>query len=98
MVRERVQQGIAILTEIDPHWWWKIDLGELDMESGTKDILGQLFGGYGAGCERIATFLGKEYCHDFFGADYGFNIGNRDDPTVQELQKEWERIITERVK
>ena len=99
MIRERVQKGIAVLNEIFPHWWDRIDLGMLDMESGHNDILGQLFGGYHQGSERVARYLNRDFCVNYYGADLGFNAGHAvKDPSIAELQREWERVIRELVK
>ena len=50
---ERVAAGAALLDERAPGWRAKIDLAVLDLDSDSGCILGQVFGGYVAGLERI---------------------------------------------
>ena len=50
---ERVAAGAALLDERAPGWRAKIDLAVLDLDSDTSCILGQVFGGYVAGLERL---------------------------------------------
>lgn len=53
MFESEVTAGVTILDYHDPEWYEKIDLERLDMQSIENDILGQLFGGYFAGLDKL---------------------------------------------
>jgi hypothetical protein len=50
---ERVARGAALLDQYRPGWADEIDLHELRIESGSDCVLGQLYGDYGEGRERL---------------------------------------------
>jgi hypothetical protein len=50
---ERVARGAALLDQYRPGWTGEIDVHELRIESGSDCVLGQLYGDYGEGRERI---------------------------------------------
>lgn len=52
-VAERVRKGAKLLDKEYPGWEKRIDLSILDLESTCDCILGQLYGGYGAGLEAL---------------------------------------------
>ena len=59
---ERVEAGAALLDERAPGWRAKIDTAVLDLNSDSRCILGQVFGGYVAGLESIG---GRAVRHGF---------------------------------
>lgn len=48
-----VQECAELLDEVMPDWYTKIDERLLNLTSGTKCIIGQLYGGYGAGMRKL---------------------------------------------
>ncbi len=58
-IKERVQAGADLLDKVLPDWWNgketpTIDLEILEMNSPNMCVLGQCFGEYSAGCEKLA--------------------------------------------
>ena len=43
ILSERVAKGVELLDKIDPEWFLKIDLEELDFQGPGRDVLQQLF-------------------------------------------------------
>jgi hypothetical protein len=54
---EAVQRGAALLDDLDPQWFEHIDLGRLDMGECARCILGQIYGNYTTGLDRIGNDL-----------------------------------------
>ncbi len=52
-VEARVARGVRLLDVYTPDWTSCIELRELRMESYSDCILGQVFGGFGAGAEPL---------------------------------------------
>jgi hypothetical protein len=52
--QQRVQAGVERLdSHLGPDWPLRIDLSKFRIESGTRCILGQLFGGYDSGRDAL---------------------------------------------
>jgi hypothetical protein len=78
------ERGAALLDEKKPGWEQLIDRDRLDMSSTNTDVLGQLYGSYGAGLSQLGGSLGA----------YGFGAGGG---TYPELTREWRQLITARL-
>ena len=50
--RERVKRGADFLDDADPGWHRRVDIGELELGSGTHCVLGQLHGDFRLGLGR----------------------------------------------
>lgn len=50
---DRVARGAALLDQYLPGWTSEINLNELRIESGSDCVLGQLYGDYGDGRDRV---------------------------------------------
>ena len=85
-VAERAAAGAALLDEREPDWYSKIDCANLEITSGTRCVLGQLYGGYGVGVTR----LGLGYYMDMGGYSYGFTGAS------EELNEAWREEIAQR--
>lgn len=83
--KQRVANSLAILEEHMPDWDTFIDLDALNIYSCTDCVLGQVFGGYGAGL-RILGIETSPNC--------GFTPTQ--EVTGAELKEEWVRVISER--
>lgn len=94
-IAERVAAGAALLDQKRPDWHRQINSEFLDLRSCFECVLGQLFGGFGAG----AAILRIE--PDFtlqLEARYGFDITRHEcDEVYDELHAEWLRVISERL-
>ena len=86
-VEEAVSFGVAVLDEHAPGWADSVDADTLYMSDGDRCVLGQLFGGYEYGCDRLGLY-------DDTPTRCGFNVTGQ--KPWQPLQDEWKRIITER--
>jgi hypothetical protein len=61
-LKERILKGIALLEkEHGPDWVDKIDPATLLLNSPTRCVLGQLYGDYARGCQKLALLSGVEY-------------------------------------
>lgn len=56
-----VSAGARLLDQKSPDWRQKISTGNLVMFDGERCVLGQLFGGYGAGLDTLEIDSGKDY-------------------------------------
>ena len=86
-VEEAVSFGVALLDEWAPGWAGSIDVDTLYMSDGERCVLGQLFGGYDYGCDRLGLY-------EDMPARFGFNVDGQ--KPWQPVEDEWRRIITER--
>ncbi len=50
---ERAANGAALLDKVEPGWFEKIDAASLDIGSFTKCVLGQVYGGYADGMNKL---------------------------------------------
>lgn len=53
--RAEVARGIALLDEVAPGWRERVDVDRLRTESCTRCALGQVFGHYYTGIDRLAA-------------------------------------------
>jgi hypothetical protein len=83
---ERVQAGIALLEARGRMDWVDINSAVLNIASGRSCVLGQLFGGYGLGLNRLG--IGTQ------GARFGFNRLSADED--EPLNAAWREAIARR--
>jgi len=50
---KRVERGAALMDMVFPDWDSRIDMGKLNISSGTVCVLGQCYGGYMKGLARL---------------------------------------------
>jgi hypothetical protein len=50
---EWVDNGARFLDKEVPGWWRRVSIETLDMATSRQCVLGQLFGSYSGGCERL---------------------------------------------
>lgn len=83
-VAERVTRGAALLDEQRPGWRGRVAPDWLDIRSGSACVLGQLFGDYVRGLERLGLEVGD-------GPTFGFNTipSARGPVSYDELRREW---------
>lgn len=89
---QRVARGVKLLDKQVPGWDQRIRLHHLDMASGYKCVLGQLYGDYPRALD--ALFGSKHGMFLATGTRYGFNRywSRNFDP----LDEEWTRVILQR--
>jgi hypothetical protein len=66
----RVREGVRLLDEQNPGWDSRIDLARLDMRQCGNCILGQLYGEYDQGLNKLCLMSAS----DVFVARYGFTV------------------------
>jgi hypothetical protein len=57
MTSARAKVGALLLDVIQPDWFNKIDLDRLNLRDASACVLGQLFGEYKAGAERLFAIV-----------------------------------------
>lgn len=108
-IAERAAAGAAFLDEHDPQWWRAdveraIDLGELDLESTERCILGQrcpldvLYASnapspYDAMADHLSGFGEDDEAVLDWAWEHGFSGSFS---AYADLTAEWKRVITER--
>lgn len=91
----RVAKGAALLDEMEPGWYQKIDLDTLSLGSCSTCVIGQLYGYY---CERSLIALGLDYESDYiFGFDAQFRNGQYEEETYLTLTSLWREEINQRL-
>lgn len=85
---QRVQRGIAILDGLGPEGWRdRVDLDDLEIASGYRCILGQVYGEY---------FLAPKKLHGMmYPVHYGFHTSfAMDARAVEELNAAWRKALS----
>ena len=88
---ERVQRGINLLNQHSPYWLNRLDLENLYMDQEHQCILGQLFGSYAKGKNKLGLVVGCE--HGFvirFEEDFE-NFVDLEDALLEAISKELEK-------
>ena len=67
--RKRVRAGIALLDQQCPDWHWRLNLQSLDMQNTCNCVLGQLYGHFWTGVNKLNLSL---RLND--DAQHGFNL------------------------
>ena len=60
---ELVNDAIALLDVKEPGWFNKIDTDRLDIASPTNCVLGQLYGEYALGLEKLYSYPHQQHAH-----------------------------------
>lgn len=86
---KRVKAGVDLLDrEFGASWRDKVDVSMLSLTSSYNCVLGQLYGHYGIGLDKLSLSDGEEsYSH-------GFNSTYDEDPGNAVTKAAWMRIIT----
>lgn len=98
-IARRVARGIAWLTEQDPHWHRAIDLDRLDLSDAWACPLGQVYGFYGAGSQRLCASLGRSWVDEpangrtYPPQTHGFYLHRVNGDAYAPLQARWTREI-----
>jgi hypothetical protein len=98
-VKDRVQNGIALLDRETSGWEGRIDLETLDLQDCGLCVLGQVFGGFAEGALRL--FRGHEDM-GYAGWEHGFDgvtVGDlKEVPGMYaDLTGEWAARIRDRL-
>ena len=92
--KERVAKGAALLDEMEPGWYQKIDLVTLNLRNCFSCVIGQVYGEY---TENTLRSLDLDFSSD---ADFGFNIIYSDEDEANScyytLTSLWENEILQR--
>lgn len=99
IIAARVAKGVALLDERRCGWWDEdsgTDLDQLDMGNCLLCVLGQEYGNYEDGWERLADLSDSDWAFE-----HGFDVS--EDTPLNEyasayaaLTAEWRRVITAR--
>lgn len=87
-IEERVKRGADLLDEKYASWTKKVNTTKLAIQDPKDCVLGQLYGGYVRGLEKLDI---KFLVGDTSPIDHGFCGADR-----EELNAEWRRVIKER--
>lgn len=87
----RVDAGAKFLDQHHPGWDQLIDLARLNLESSDDCVLGQLYGSYGRGLDRL--FPRKD---GVIPERYPLGFTEPDMSNYGELNRAWERLIMDR--
>lgn len=82
-----VARGAELLDERSPSWYRDVDVTRLDMASKFDCVVGQLFGVYRYGLERLATPIDHVSLLLRFAREHGFDAGK--DGDFEELTDAW---------
>lgn len=92
-IRPEVEKGAALLDEVEPDWWMRIDPATLHMQSAQFCIVGQLYRDDWYGLHKAMEAGTKPQALGDFDRQYGFNLPRRPhDPPLWEwnqLRDEW---------
>jgi transcriptional regulator with XRE-family HTH domain len=75
--RARVAAGAALLDQRRPGWYLQVDGDRLDLEDWRADVLGQLYGSFGAGVHKLTSGLGEAEV-DAWTVVHGFDVDEVD--------------------
>lgn len=101
-LRTRVERGAQLLDEIEPGWFQRIDLTDLDLSDPTCCVLGQIYEDFSNGVHVIEVrfpdvphrFLDE--AHDWY-IETGFDIaGSESSEIFEELTVAWQALIQAR--
>lgn len=94
----RAKVGATLLDVFRPGWADEIDVGRLNLRSCDACVLGQLFGDYRNGAEKLFAVV-KEARQDVETAAVtaGFQTWDQDLAVYSNLTKAWKREIAKRV-
>lgn len=93
-VRERVARGAAALDRAfggSRAWRERIRLDDLAMEHCDQCILGQVFGDYFGGMERLVGSFSASYAVYTVAYDHGFTADTEYE--YEQLAAEWRRVV-----
>lgn len=86
MWEERVKLGVALLDSQIPYWYKHISKDNMQINNCKSCILGQLFGGFFTGCDKIGITPKQ-------GEDYGLDCSGYDKDILKDL---WSKEIDAR--
>jgi len=89
-MRENVKRGIEWLDSVEPDWRKSINRKALDFADVFQCVLGQVFGSYKEGCEKLCPGMNRKDAHLTF-VRYGFTLEMKDHYVKKwrELGQEW---------
>lgn len=93
-IEARVARGMALLDRARPGWHRRINLDRLDIADGRRCALGQTYGMYGWGVDRLGLSRGTSASHGF-NANYVVPVTTRTE--YNRLTAEWRRQIETRL-
>jgi hypothetical protein len=73
----RAAAGAALLDQRRPGWHQQVDGDRLDLEDWRADVLGQLYGSFGAGVHKLTGGLGEAEV-DAWTVAHGFDVDDND--------------------
>lgn len=86
VLAKRVKAGAELLDKHRPGWADQIDTPALQIESADRCVLGQVFGDYAGGLDKLEDVIwewnGKTGAYDRDPADFGFC-----EPAIDELEQ-----------
>lgn len=94
MFEDKVAMAIRLLDQVTPEWRDLVDWDVLDMQDISLCVLGQVYGGYNAGINRLQLF-DKADLYGFDLAETQYYSETPPSTYFWELQAEWKRQATE---
>lgn len=93
-MQENVKRGIAWLNSTEPEWRQLINEKSLDLGDVHQCLLGQVFGSYILGCEKLCPGVNRKDAHLTF-VQHGFTLEMKDHYVKKwrELREEWVKQI-----
>ena len=101
MFEKQIAAGMAYLDEHDPGWLDKIDLGQLDIMSCKKCVIGQLHREYSRWLKKSAPEWMDWHQRVIWGATLGFSVWSiigqeAHRLATAQLTREWKAAIKDR--
>jgi hypothetical protein len=90
-----VAKGVAVLDGVSPGWEHRVKLETFDIQYENKCILAQLYGHHLTGFKILGLGDGGDVTHGFRHNEY---IGISGDIQYSELNAEWKRVISNRIR
>jgi len=93
-MQQQVSNGIQWLNSIEPGWKNLVNINKIDMANIEFCILGQIFGNYKIGCEKLVPGISRKDAYETI-IFYGFTLSAEDHYVLKWrlLKEEWIKQI-----
>lgn len=96
---KRVDRGVKLLDKKKPKWFKKIDLKNLDLNSESNCVLGQVYGSYTDGCDKLNLNFGIKHGfanpHDVKEPDF-MKFCDKINAYNDQLKKVWSKRVKQK--
>ena len=94
MFEQQVQRGAVLLDALRPGWRKSISVDVLDLSSGCLCILGQIYGTFHEGLNRVCGSEDWDIRWNF-SLEHGFDTYDDDDTACRALEQAWITALQE---